>query len=81
MNATGLIKPFNLTALGVNVRFRGGLCLTEATALGNARSVHVAEWAADAIATSCPVSSDPTASDSAEFPSAAVIMPSHCVNT
>ena len=37
--------------------------LTEVVVQGNVRSVHVAEFAADAFATSCPDSSDPSLSD------------------
>jgi len=43
---------------------------TEATSRGSARSVHVAECAADAIVTSGSDSSDPTLSDSAGPPPA-----------
>ena len=52
MNTTVLIKPFNLTALAINVRFHGGLCVNEGTFRGSARFVRVAECAADAIVTS-----------------------------
>src|SRR5438477_9590139 len=44
--------------------------INEATSQGNSRSVPVAEYGADAIATSCPASSDPSLSDSAEPPPA-----------
>ena len=60
VNATVLIKPFNLTALVINVRFHVGLCLNGATSRENARSVHAAECAADAIVTSGSASPDPS---------------------
>src|SRR4030095_5303125 len=44
--------------------------LTEATARGSSRSVHVAECAADAIGASCPASPDPSPSDWAGLPPA-----------